>query len=118
MSMQSLDSKTDETLKGQIWGREPRLYVTKEEALELIGNRDTIPTLMDVNGRLTRVDWSRNAIDDALDNADAIRIAGAQGKLMGYGLLIDNFYVRFLFVQVDAQRLEYLEKQIIERTIC
>jgi hypothetical protein len=93
---------------------EDKIFLTKEQALKLIGDRDQVHTFRSMSMALIGCDWSRESILETIENAGEkdIEIGGEMCKKMGHGLVIWTSESDPLFIEVDKIEIEELEKQL------
>jgi hypothetical protein len=88
-----------------------KLILTKEQAVELIGDRESIHTLVNPSPSiLIGCDYSRKEIMEAIEQSHLIEVAGESAKSMGHGIVIWTSESNYMFVEVDAQQLNEIEK--------
>ncbi len=63
---------------------EQRVYLSKSDALNLIGKRDPVHVFLNPNGMLVGADWSMEEIDKLLSEATLIEVGGNYCVSMGH----------------------------------
>lgn len=67
---------------------EEREFITKEKALEMIGEKEEVHVFRNPSGMLIGADWPMKEIRELLDNAKTIEIGGASCRSMGHPLVV------------------------------
>lgn len=88
-----------------------RVFLTKDEALPLI-NAETYHTFDNSTGLLVGCDGSLDYINDLLNNADFIELAGETARKMSHGMVVFTKNKRLLFVETVEEKLKEFEKTI------
>lgn len=91
-----------------------KIFLTKEQAIELIGDREDVHTFRSGSMMLIGADWSRKDIFGVINDAGEkdIEIGGEMCKKMGHGLVIWTSPSDPLFIEVDKEQLQQLENSI------
>lgn len=76
---------------------EERTFITKEKALEYIGNNDYVHVFLNNSAMLIGADWSIKEIKNLLDKAKTIEIGGETCRRMKHGIVVD-YEDRFHFI--------------------
>ena len=90
-----------------------KVILTKEQAVALLGKRKDIHTFRSGTGILFGADWTRKGLLKAIQDTDLIEIGGEACKRMGHGLVVWTGNDP-LFVEVDKDKIEALEKQLVK----
>jgi hypothetical protein len=86
-----------------------RILLTKEEAIELLGDREDIHTFRSGMNVLIGADHSRASLLDSIEHAVQIEIGGEMCKKTGHGLVVWTSNTDPLFVEADKEAIEKLE---------
>lgn len=87
-----------------------RRYITADEAITLLPEKEYIHTFIHTPPALVGADWERQDVIDKLKTADKIEIAGEQSRMMGHGLAVYNDDAKYLsdvlFIETDTEKLD------------
>lgn len=90
-----------------------RKFVTVEQGMSALPDGDTIHTFYNPGGTLVGADWPRSDVQQAMERAELIELAGESAKALEHGIAIiprNCKYLReVLFVETVAERLDALE---------
>lgn len=92
-----------------------RLYLTAEQAISILPDRESTHTFYNPSFGLFGADWEREELEDKIRNSDFREVTGEQAKGMKHGLAIYNQTSKqgdILFVETDMERLEKLEAEL------
>ena len=91
-----------------------RRYITADEAINLLPDKNEIHTFINTPRTLLGADWSREDVIERLHTADKIEIAGEQARSMGHGLAVYDDSAKYqsdiLFVETDKDKLDKFDK--------
>lgn len=95
-----------------------RLFITKEEALSVLD--DDLHVFLNTSvGVILGAGWSKEQIEEAIEKAVRIEIAGEQAKAMKHGIAVtvkkDEDDTYYAFISTNMEKLEKLEKEMKER---
>ncbi len=87
-----------------------RRYITADEAIALLPEKEYIHTFINTPPALCGADWERQDVIDKLKTADKIEITGEQSRMMGHGLAVYNDDAKYLsdvlFIETDNEKLD------------
>ena len=87
-----------------------RRYITADEAIALLPEKEYIHTFINTPPALCGCDWERQDVIDKLKTADKIEIAGEHSRMMGHGLAVYNDDTKLLsdvlFIETDTEKLD------------
>lgn len=93
-----------------------KVFLTAEQALSVLPDRDLIHTCYNSASCLIGADWSRADIVDKLRKSDVIELTGELARRSGHGICAYNkdtkFHDQILFIETDEDRLVGLEKEV------
>lgn len=72
--------------------------LTKEKALAMLPDGDTIHTMLGGGGFMLGADWSRSDVEEAIANTEALSLSGDFATAIGHGIAIKHDG-RWLFVE-------------------
>lgn len=91
-----------------------RKYITKEQAMYILPDGDSVHTLINVGIGLCGADWDRESILDKIQKSDILELTGESAKGMGHGLCAYNKDTvklgDVLFIETDMKRLQEVEE--------
>ena len=87
-----------------------RRYITADEAIALLPEKEYIHTFYNTPHILCGADWDKQEVIDKLKAADKIEIAGEMARNMDHGLAVYNNDIKMqsevLFVETDSEKLD------------
>ena len=87
-----------------------RRYITADEAITLLPEKEYIHTFYNTPPILCGADWDKQEVIDKLKAADKIEIAGETARNMDHGLAVYNDDIKMqsevLFVETDTEKLD------------
>ena len=87
-----------------------RLYLTKEQALSALPEGENVHCFVS-GGILIGTDWSREQVEQYIEEADSVEIGGGMSRRMGHGLAV--FGTDGLkFFEAKEEVLQKLEKDV------
>lgn len=92
-----------------------KYYLTYDEAVSLLPNKEDIHTFINAPFGLIGADWSRESIIDKLKENDiVIELTGEQAKAMKHGMCAygknTKYQREILFIETDEEKLSAFEK--------
>lgn len=87
-------------------------YITKEQAVALLPEGETVLTFMNGGFGLVGADWSREEIIDKIEKSDVLELTGAGARGMGHGMCAYNNGAKhsdILFIQTVEEKVKELE---------
>ena len=89
-------------------------YITVDEAISLLPDKNEIHTFINSPIALIGADWSREDVIEKLKAVDKIEISGVQARTMNHGLAVydDNAKHQsdILFIETDKDKLDKFDK--------
>ena len=89
-------------------------YLTKEEAISVLPQGESIHTFYNTGFGLVGADWSREDIIDKIQKSDIIELTGALARGMNHGICAydkDSKYLSdVLFIETDESKLSVIDK--------
>lgn len=86
-----------------------RKYITPEEAISLLPDKDMIHTFYNHPRTLLGADWDREDIIEKLKEVDKIELTGENARKMGHGIAVYNDDIKWqsevLFVETDEEKI-------------
>lgn len=67
--------------------KEERKFITKEKALEMIGEKEKVHVFMNPTGMLIGADWSMTEIKSLIENAETLEIGGDMCQRMKHPIV-------------------------------
>lgn len=95
-----------------------RIFITFEQALSVIPDREEIHTFRSLPNALFGTDWPKEDIEKKLQESDRIEIAGEMARGMGHGICACNKGMSMsevLFIETVEEPLAALEKILEEQ---
>ena len=92
-----------------------RRYITADEAINLLPDKDEIHTFYQVSFGLLGADWSRSEVIDHLKTSGmVIEITGSQARNMGHGIAAypkdAKKQSQILFIETDKNKLDAFDE--------
>ena len=91
-------------------GEAMRRYITAQEAISLLPDRDEIHTFYDEPFGLIGADWDRADVIQKITESDKIEITGEAARSLGHGIAVYNDDTKLqsevLFVETDEEKLD------------
>ena len=95
-----------------------RLFLTLEQALDVLPKGKEIHCFINDGLGLIGADWNKEKVKDALKNAEIIEIGGEQCKALGHALVCIPQNAKkqsdLYFFQSDKEKVDYYEKLLKE----
>ena len=89
-------------------------YITKEQAMYILPNGDSVHTFINSGIGLCGADWDRESILEKIQKSDILELTGESAKGMGHGLCAYNKDTvklgDVLFIETDMKRLQEVEE--------
>ena len=89
-------------------------YLTKEEAISVLPQGESIHTFYNPGFGLVGADWSREDIIDKIQKSDIIELAGKKARGMNHGICVydkDTKHLSvILFIETDESKLSVIDK--------
>lgn len=96
-----------------------RTYLTKEEAISVLPDGDSIHTFYNPGFGLVGADWDRKDLVDKIMKSDLIELTGETARSMKHGIAVYNKTTTrqgdILFVETDEEKLTRLEQEFSSR---
>ena len=93
-----------------------KCYLTKEQAVSILPDGDSIHTFYNPGFGLVGADWSRESLLDKLEKSDILELTGPTDREMGHGLCAYDKTAKthgdILFIETDEEKLSALEKEL------
>lgn len=93
-----------------------RICLTKEQAISVLPDGDSIHTFYNCCFGLLRADWDRQDLVDKITKSDIIELAGETARSMKHGITVYNKTAtrqdEVLFVETDEEKLTRLEQEV------
>lgn len=93
-----------------------KIFLTKEQAISILPDGDSIHTFYNPGFGLVGADWSREELLDELGKRAVRELTGPSARGMGHGLCTYDKTAKkqseILFIETDEAKLEALEKKI------
>ena len=89
-------------------------YLTKEEAISVLPQGESIHTFYNPGFGLVGADWSREDIIDKIQKSDIIELTGPQARGLSHGICAydKNAYLSdVLFIETDESKLSVIDKE-------
>ena len=88
-------------------------YITKDEAVFVLPDSDTIHTFYNPGFGLVGADWSRQDIIDKIQKSDIIELTGDIARGMGHGICVYSKDTKYqsdvLFIETDENKLSTID---------
>lgn len=98
-----------------------RRFITADEAIALLPEKEYIHTFYNTPPVLCGADWDKQEIIDKLKAADKIEIAGETARSMDHGLAVYNNDTKMqsevLFVETDPEKLDAFDNPYTESDV-
>lgn len=95
-----------------------KAYITKEQAVSILPDGDSIHTFYNPGFGLAGADWGRADLLDKLEKSDILELTGPTARGMGHGLCAydktEKGRGNILFIETDEGKLAELEKSLEE----
>ena len=89
-------------------------YITKEQAMYILPDGDSVHTFINIRIGLCGADWDRESILKKIQKSDILELTGESAKGMGHGLCAYNKdtvkLYDVLFIETDMKRLQEVEE--------
>jgi hypothetical protein len=93
-----------------------KVYLTKEQAVSVLPDGETIHTFLNPGFGLVGADWERDDILDKIEKSDIVELTGPGARGMGHGICAYNkgtkWQSEILFIETDEKKLSALEKEL------
>lgn len=93
-----------------------KIYITKEQAVSILPDGESVHTFMNAGFVLVGADWSREDILDKLGKSDILELAGAGARGLGHGICAYDKTAKtqgdLLFIETNEEKLAALEKEL------
>lgn len=93
-----------------------RRYLTYEEAVALLPDREYVHTIVNDGYFMVGADWSREDILKELRSKEVIELTGEHARSMGHGICIYNKDVKrqidLLFIETDTEKLKAFDAEV------
>ena len=97
---------------------EKRLFLTLEQALDILPKSEEIHCFVNASFGLIGADWNRKKVEETLKNAETIDIGGEHCKALGHALVCIPKNAKkqsdLYFFQSDKEKVDYYEKLLKE----
>lgn len=98
------------------WRVEVKKHLTKEEAISVLPQVDSIHTFYNPGFGLVGADWSREDIIDKIQKSDIIELTGSQARGLSHGICAYDKDTKYqsdiLFIKTDEARMSALENKL------
>lgn len=95
--------------------------LTKDQAISVLPEGDSIHTFYNPGFGLIGADWSREDIIEKIESSEIIELTGKIARSMGHGICVYNHDTKYqsdiLFIETDEQKLQAFEKEIDHGTV-
>ena len=93
-----------------------KIYLTKEQATEILPNSSDVHVFYNVTFGLVGADWDRDEVIDKINNSDVLELTGNAARSMSHGLCAyDNdikYQSQIMFIETDEEKLKMLEREL------
>ena len=93
-----------------------KTYLTKEQAISVLPDGETVHTFYNFGFGLVGADWERDDILDKIEKSDIVELAGQGARGMGHGICAYNkgtkWQSEILFIETDEKKLSALERKL------
>ena len=97
-----------------------KTYLTKEQAISVLSEGESVHTFMNSGFGLVGADWSREDIIDKIQRSDVLALTGEMARSVGHGMCAYNKDTKWpsniLFIETDEEKLKALEATLPEVT--
>ena len=98
--------------------KEPRIFLTPEQAISLLPEGDIIHTQVGgAIGVMIGADWDREEIIEKINGAYLREIAGPIARSMGHALVLfpakECYHSDLLFVETVSEKVDALEEELL-----
>lgn len=99
---------------------ENRLFLTLEQAIDVLPEKEQIHCFMNGSFGLVGADWDKGKVKETLSNSDSIEIGGEQCKALGHALVCvpkgAKYQSDIYFFESDKEKVEYYEELLGEKS--
>ena len=93
-----------------------KTYLTKEQAISVLPDGETVHTFYNSGFGLVGADWERDDILDKIEKSDIVELTGQGARGMGHGICAYNKDTKgqsdILFIETDETKLSSIEKEL------
>lgn len=93
-----------------------KIYLTKEQAISVLPDGETIHTFYNPGFGLVGADWERDDILDKIEKSDIVELTGPSARGMGHGMCAYNKDTKWqsgiLFIETDEEKISALEREL------